>query len=279
MEFSRALPVFGMIFAVLACRLAGGADPSFSDVLPAAAFTPSPAVVPRQPREPTPPPFFFPPTPAAAPVFPAWVADFSDPILSDLAGRQPNFQDDFHDSSKGWFYWIPESPRNPYYAHIEDETLLLKLPAENEKRDYWVYNPRLLAKNFALRFEFRFLESQPEDTLRFQFDESSQRSAALDLSKNQTWTLHWGRFSDWQSQAGTYAQFPPEPIRVLAIAKGERCAFYLNDAPLAYLPDCRVEPTLRPAPWALTFRILAETDHIAAAALDSVKFWNLDKSP
>ncbi|MCA2002660.1 MAG: hypothetical protein LDL51_12410, partial [Chloroflexi bacterium] len=242
-------------------------------------FTPSPAVVPRQPRASTPTPFFLPPTPAAAPVFPAWVAEFSAPILSDLAARQPNFQDDFHDFSKGWFYFIPESPRGPYYAHIEDETLLLKLPAENEKRDYWVYNPRLLAKNFALRFEFRFLESQPEDTVRFQFDESSQRGAALDLSKSQTWTLRWGPYADWRSLEGAYAHFPPDPIEVLTIVKGLECAFYLNRTPLAYLPDCRAAPTLRSAPWALTFRILAEPGHTASAAIDELKFWDLSSNP
>lgn len=282
MKFSKALLFYGtMLFAVLACNLVGGISTPMPASPPPVTNSPQPAegVVPRQPHAPTLPPLFLPPTPVAESTFPAWVANFSDPILAALAGQKPDLHDEFLNFDQGWFYFIPDSPRGPYYAHIEDEALLLKLPAENEKRDYWVYNPRLVRKNFALIFEFRFLESQPEDTVRFQFDQSPERGVALDFTKNQSWALRWGPFADWQSREGTYAQFPPAPMRVLVIAKGGACAFYLDELPLAYLPDCRPDALLRSSPWAMTFHILAEPGHVASASIDHLKLWDLDKIP
>jgi hypothetical protein len=282
MKFSKALLFCGtMLFYTLACNLVGGISTPMPASPPPATNSPQPAegVVPRQPHAPTLPPLFLPPTPVAEATFPAWVADFSDPILAALAGQKPDFHDEFLNFDQGWFYFVPDSPKGPYYAHIENETLLLQLPAENEKRDYWVYNPRLLRKNFALRFEFRFLESQPADALRFQFDQSPEWGVALDLFKNEDWTLRWGRFDEWQSRAGTYAQFPPDSIQVLVVAKGTECAFYVDELPLAYLPDCRPEAVIRSSPWAMTFHILAEPGHVASAALDDLSLWDLDKIP
>ena len=277
-KFSKALLLCGtMLFTVLSCKSAGDLSTPMPDSQPIATRTPLPSVMPRLPRTPTPLVLFIPPTPVVQSTFPAWVTDFSDPILAALVGQKPDFEDEFLNFDQGWFYFIPDSPKGPYYAHIENEALLLKLPAENEKRDYWAYNPKLLRENFVLSFDVQFLESQPEDTLRFQFDQSTERSVALDLMKNQNWALHWGSLAEWQSREGTYAQFPPDNIQVLIIAKDGECAFYLDHAPLAYLPDCRTAPLLRPSPRAMTFHILAEPGHVASVAIDNLKFWDLDK--
>jgi hypothetical protein len=195
-----------------------------------------------------------------------------------LDGQRPVIQDDFINFDQGWFYFIPDNPRGPFYAHIQNESLLLQLPAENEKKDYWVYNPKLPRKNFVLSFELQFLESQPEDTVRFQFDQTADQSVAFDLTKNQIWELRWGSLAGGQFNTGTYFNFPPEPVIVLIIANGEECAVYLDDVPLAYLADCRAEPVARASPWAMTFHMLAEPGHIAAAAIDNLKLWDLDKT-
>jgi hypothetical protein len=280
MKLSKALLFCGtMLFAALACNLVGGISTPMPASPPFEIQTLPPSVAPRQPRTPTLLPLLIPPTPVTQSTFLSWVAEFSDPILAALVGQKPDFEDEFLNFDQGWFYFIPDSPKGPYYAHIEDEALLLQLPAENEKRDYWVYNPRILRENFVLSFEVQFLESQPEDTVRFQFDQSAERGVALDLTKNQSWALRWGPVADWQPRKGTYAQFPPDPIRVLVIAKGEECAFYLDELPLAYLSDCRTPPLLRSSPWAMTFHILAEPGHVASAAIDNLKLWDLDRNP
>ena len=100
---------------------------------------------------------------------------------------------------------------------------------------------------------------------------------ALDLFKHQTWTLHWGPHNDWQSTTGTYDYYPPQRIPVLVIMHGGECAVYLNDAPLAYVSNCRTGSNFHPSPWAVTFHMLAESGHTAAMTMDNVKMWDLDK--
>jgi len=259
--------------AILAC----GMENDLPITAPVKTLTVLPSVIARQAHTPTPPPVFLLPTSHAL-TFPAWVADFSDPILMAVKGKQPNVQDDFTGLNQGWFYFIPDNPGGPFYAHIEeDKALLIKLPSENENRDYWVYNPKLTRKDFVLSFDFRFEESQPEDTVRFQFDQTADQSVALDLSKSQIWTLHWGSRADWQSTTDAYDSFAPERITVLIVMQGEECAVYLNDTPLAYLNKCRTGSIARSSPWAVTFHMLAEPGHIAAATVDNIKLWDLDK--
>jgi len=238
--------------------------------------TPSEIPLPSRTPPPTATPIVSQSTPRVL-LFPAWVTDFSDPILVAIDGRLPDFHDEFTRLNKGWFYFIPDSRKNPFYAHLQDGTLLITLPAENENKDYWVYNPKLIRRNFVLSFDFQFEETQPEDTVRFQFDQSANQSVALDLSKNQTWALHWGSVADWQSATGTFDYFPPERITVLIIMRGEACAVYLNNDPLTYLDNCRTDAVARSSPWAVTFHMLAVPGHRASASIDNLKLWDLDK--
>jgi hypothetical protein len=192
---------------------------------------------------------------------------------------QPDLQNGYSLLNKGWFYIIPDSSRNPFYAHIENGALLLKLPEGKEKRDSWVYNPKLIYRNFVLSFDSQFGETQPNDTVRFQFNQTADQSVAFDLSKNQTWTLHWGSHADWQSTSGKYDYFAPEKISIQIIMQGQKCAVYLNNAPLTYLSDCRTGPIAYASPSAVTFHLLAEPGHIATVSIDNVKLWDLDKIP
>jgi hypothetical protein len=277
MKFIKPLFFFAGVVTILACGAVNDRSTTPPVNAPIEMLTVPASVIPRQVYTPTPPSVFLLPTPQLL-SFPDWVTDFSDPILMTLEGQRPDFQDDFGGLNQGWFYFIPDSPRGPFYADIQkDEALVIKLPAENEIRDYWVYNPRLTRKDFVLSFELWFKESQPEDTVRFQFDQTADQSMALDLSKSQTWTLHWGSQADWQSTTGTYDYFDPERMTILIMMQGEECAIYLNDDPLTYLSNCRSGSIVRSSPWAVTFHILAEPGHTAIATIDNVKLWDLDK--
>jgi hypothetical protein len=227
--------------------------------------------------QPTQTPIALPPVQTLEP--PDWVIDFSDPILAAINYRRPDYLEEFKLPNKGWFYFVPGSRRNPYYADLTNEVLNVKLPAENEKKDVWAYSPLIHRKNFVLSFDFQFEATQPKDTVRFQFDQTKTESIALDLAKDLTWTLHYGERVDWQSITGKYEYFPPEKISVLFILQGVDCAVYLKDAPLAYLKDCRVKPSVRSVPWAVTFHVLAEPGHTAAFTIDNLKLWDLDKVP
>jgi hypothetical protein len=347
MKFVKTLLYSGILILVAFACWVGNDLPTPHASPPVEMWSLSPSVIPRQPRTPTPslPPIM--PTSVAEATSPAWVADFSDPILAAIEDQYPVFADEFPaiciDERKkwkvcekpeqrtyyqpnhmdltawyewsqldspptlslselplatarptldlqpdlqdgysllniGWFYFIPDSPKNPFYAPIDYGALVLALPAGKENRDFWVYNPLLLRKNFVLQFDLEFYKNQPEDTFRFQFDQTPEQSVALDLSKNRGWALHWGSLTNWQSKTGTYANFPPyDPITVLVMAKGGECAMYLENAPLAYLADCRTGPVVRSSPSAITFHLLAEPGHTAVVTIDNVKMWDLDK--
>jgi len=190
---------------------------------------------------------------------------------------QPDLQDGYALLNKGWFYLVSDNFKKPFYAQIDNGVLVLSLPKESEKKDAWVYNQHLLQRNFVIQFDLGFVETQPNDMFRFQFDQGKDDSFALDLAKNKTWAFHWGARDHWQSLSGVYEYFPPEPIRVLIIARGTRCAVYLNNVPLDYFENCRTDTVIKPSPQSITFHILAEPGYPASMTIDNVKMWDLDK--
>jgi hypothetical protein len=187
----------------------------------------------------------------------------------------PNFVDDLSALNQGWFYMVPGSGKGPFYADIENGTLFLRSPAGKDDRGVMVYNPYLLHENFVLSFEFQFDKTQPDDIVRFRFSQTADQSVNLDLSKNKGWSFYNTR----QANSGTFDYFPPERINITFIMLGGECAVYFNDVPLDYLSDCRSAPMVGSFPWALSFHVLASQGHVAAAAIDNVKLWDLDKIP
>jgi hypothetical protein len=218
------------------------------------------------------------PTATTAPV-PSWVAEFANPILIKLAGRQPDYKDDFSGFNQGWFYLIPESQINPHYAQILGGVLTLKIPNGKETRDAMVYNPKLAHQNFVLSFDFKFGKTQPNDVLRFQFSQTTGQSVWLDLSKNEDWSFDWGLHGQENSASGTYYYFSPERINVAIIMQGNECAVYLNHDPLDHMDNCRDDPNARLSSMAMSLHLLSTTGHDASVTIDNMKFWNLDKVP
>ena len=264
-----------VLCSAMACTI-GGTPGALPATTPTAAQTRTPLGAALPTRFST--PSKLPPTPQEFP-YPRWVADFAEPILESVSGRRPEFQDDFTQLNRGWFYFISGNRRGPFYAHLQEGTLWVKLPEAGEDRDFMVYNPRLIRKNFVLSMDFQFEPTQPPDSVRFQFDQSADQSVAVDLFKNKTWVMHWGPHNNWQSETGSYDYLAPERIRILIILQGDACAAYLNDVPLAYAGDCRSGDEVRSIPWAVTFHVRAAPGHLAIASFDNVRLWDLDRLP
>lgn len=263
------------LLTTLAC-MAGDPTLSLPANTPAAArvesstITPSPTQIQNRVDK-TPTAKFIP--------FPAWVAEFADPILVSLDGRKPDFQDEFTQQlNRGWFYFMSGSRRGPFYAHLQDGTLLVRLPEGDEKRDSMVYNPGLMRENFVMSLDFQFEPTQPADAVRFEFSQSADQSVALDLFKNKTWGLHWGHHNNWGSQTGAYDYLSPERIIILIIMRGHECAVYLNNEPLAYVSDCRTEAVVGSVPWGVSFHVLAAPGHAAVASFDNLRLWDLNET-
>ncbi len=216
----------------------------------------------------------FPTNLKAAPI-PLWVIDFADPIIAAVANRKPDFQDDFS-LNRGWRN-VMSGVIRPLYAERYDGMLFLKLP-ERTKASI-LYNSNINRRNFVLTLDLRFNHDQPDDTVRFQFDQSSDQSVAFDLSNNRNWKVHWGFQDNWQSMAGIYEHFPPEYIPVTIIMRGTQCAVYLNNDPLTYLNNCRTSPAPQSHGWVASFRLLRDNGNAVAVNFDNFKLWDLDKLP
>jgi hypothetical protein len=206
---------------------------------------------------------------------PFWVTDFADPIIAAVANRKPDFQDDF--SLKRRWFNVKSGVVRPLYAEIHDGMLFLKLPEGT--KDSILYNPNMNRRNFVLTLELRFDHDQPDDTIRFQFDQSPDQSVALDLSNNRNWEFHWGFQDNWQSMSGINEHFPPEHIPVTILMRGTRCAVYLNNDPLTYLSNCRSSPTFQSHVWVASFRLLRNSRHAVVVNFDNLKLWDLDNIP
>ncbi len=266
--------IFTLLFA-LACMLVDFSRPTPTTtptetpletptfiLLPTQTATPSP-VHPLSLSEPIPP----------------WIKDFSDPIFEAVANHPPAFEDDFSGYNLGWLYFNYGSQAGPFYAPIQDESLTLKIPGKNNRRDSMVYNSNLIRRDFVLSLDFKFGKTQPDDTLRFQFNQSADQSVILDLSKHEDWSFDWSFHNSLQSHAGRYYYFSPEYINVLIVMKGSECAVFLNHDPLDYLSDCRSGSMVQPSSLAVSFHLLSITGYDAFITIDNVKLWDLEKIP
>ncbi len=216
----------------------------------------------------------FPVSPTAVQI-PSWVTDFADPILAAIAEQMPDFQDDFS-MNRGWLN-VMSGVFGPLYAEIHDGMLFLKLPERT--KDSILYSPLMNRRNFVLTLELRFDHDQPDDTVRFQFDQFPDQSIALDLSNNTNWKIHWGFQDVLQSMIGVYEHFPPENIPVTIIMRDAQCAVYLNNDPLTYSSNCRSSPTSKSHVWVASFRLLRDNGRAVAVSFDNLKLWDLDKIP
>jgi hypothetical protein len=157
--------------------------------------------------------------------------------------------------------------------------LLLRLPEDTEDRDSIVYNQKITRRNFVLSLDLRFEHAQPDDTVRFQFNQTTDQSVILDLTNNNDWTFHWDFHNNWQSNTGSFHHFPPEAITVTIIMQDNECAVYLNDAPLDYLGKCRSDPIVQSSKSAVSFHVFTKTRHAVVVNFDNLKLWDLDKIP
>jgi hypothetical protein len=217
----------------------------------------------------------FMPQATAAVTIPAWVVEFSNPILEYTAGRDPDYEDRFL-INRGWYYVA--SGNRPVLADRQDQMLALRLPADAQIRDAFVYNPTLARENFVLSLELRFDHAQVDDTVQFEFGRQAGTGITFELTNSDNWNIHWNFNSGGQSRSGTFEHFPPEKIPVTFIVLGGRCAVYLNNVPLVYLNDCR--PANRVAELshpAVTFHALTTARHDLTVVFDNLKLWDLDK--
>ena len=205
-------------------------------------------------------------------------AEITSPTsVTSTQSEPPTWADEFTANlNHGWFYIIPTNPKI-LYAHLENDSLILKLPNGKERKDVMAYSPKLAEKNFVLNFDFKFGKSEPNDIFRIQFKQSTNQTILVDLSKSEDSIIRWSLYNESQTSSGTYVYFGPQYVNVTIILKGNQCAVYFNNDPFAYLNDCRTEPIPEPIKETVSFHLISTTGHPAIVTVDNIKFWNLDK--
>jgi serine/threonine-protein kinase len=207
--------------------------------------TPSPAVPPTVTPTPT-------ARPTAIPTrAPSWVTDFAEPILAAIAGREPDFQDDFSTKAGGW---VLRDNCYAWRAKYENGVLLLS--------SCYVKRERTWYDDFVAEVEGRFVSV---------------------ASQEASWSISFGQSGyGWDSVGITYgggiwdcpatrqrARSGAQSNRLVLIGKGPQIAAYINGVPV-----CFKEREVRRGYLMLQSRITGYGED-NVVAFDNLKVWDI----
>jgi serine/threonine protein kinase len=198
---------------------------------------------------------------ATATSLPAWVTDFSEPILAEVSKYPPTINDDFQDNSGGW-YEPYGCDRDSKMSFVDGELIFgCELSRSN-----------MAYKDFVLEFDTHFVQGKG-NTGQLRIVYRNAYEFLLDSNGNITLFM-----TDWYKKRD-FNYFPPSKAfgdyktnHMLIIARGNRYAFYVNGIPVHYLEDVYYF-TSEP----IRFNIFDGGN--TAVALDNLKIWDLEKIP
>jgi hypothetical protein len=203
------------------------------------------------------------PTVTPSPV-PAWVTNFSQPILDAIADRTPSFQDDFGLGSAGW-----EASRNCGQRMKYESGELVVM-------DCSVRRPGIDFSDFVIEFDAHILPGAADNSeWLFRFREPYiQDPGALGHSLWITYSGHvrLGLNVVWNpensEEIGQVANPGDRSNHILAIGKGPEIAIYLNDQPLFYSSNS-----------ILHYGDFGFSSYGTNLAIDNLKIWNIYDLP
>jgi hypothetical protein len=193
------------------------------------------------------------PTPTTRPTLipPGWVTDFAEPILAAIAGREPDFQDDFSTTAGGWKL---EEWCAAWRAKIADGRLLLTSCTLGQMNDVYT--------DFVAEVEGRFVSVGSEDTswsIHFRWSDIGGDNVGI--------TYHGGMFDC--PATGRVAHSVTQSNRLVWIAKGSQIAVYVNG-----IPVCFKERELRQGYLALESLITGYGED-NVVSFDNFKVWDI----
>jgi hypothetical protein len=201
------------------------------------------------------------PTPTVTPL-PDWATEFSEPILSVVNEREPNFQDDFTTKKTDWY--LTSYPSScPSSAKIEEGKLIL-------------YNK-------AGCFVFAYLANVPLRNWVFTADVWLGTDINFQIGYNhhlqiQDAGYHWSLYNCKKECIITKeGNFPPpangQPLHLTFVSLGDQNAIYFNDNPAIYYYDYQ-SPTTEIMYMSSNWE---NKDSAIPVEIDNFKVWDLDK--
>ena len=205
------------------------------------------------------------PTPTTTPL-PAWVLDFAEPILSEIANRSPTIQDDMHDNSGGWH---SDRNRTDYLGPIQliDGELVL------DNCD--AYRSKMGFMDFVLEVDGRFT-SKTNSNVKWKivFRDQGPANPQYSIGINYDGNLDIGMHSESFYHQPLQVKGGLQNNHILLIAKGSAFALYANGQPLYYWQYTGINQR-----GTTNFRAATENTGRAIIALDNLKIWDISDMP
>ncbi|MBM3152971.1 MAG: tetratricopeptide repeat protein, partial [Chloroflexi bacterium] len=185
------------------------------------------------------------PTPTRTPTpAPSWVAEFAEPILQAIAGREPDFQDDFSSASASW---LSEGKGNGNDISIHDGVLEIFYD-DDAGVDIWAYHHSGTGsvKNFVLQVTVelpRPTRLMAISMVEFRWNSVTDQGWVFNLYPSGHWQL------DYPDPQGNPSNILgtltggnlTAPVTITIISKDTGCAIYLDGMPIAYSSEMSPE--------------------------------------
>lgn len=186
-----------------------------------------------------------PPTQTARAVpIPAWVAEFSEPILAAIKDREPDFQDDFSQIQPGWQFDTGEINAeciNLINTKMSIADGVMRVTTD-PKCNAIVSHPGLEFSSFVLQVDIYVEDFEFFHTILHWHgrDGPEGGSTILKLEGLGNWRLGSQQGSDGIEHQSGVAPFDPlKPVTLTVISKETTYAIYLNSVPLTYFNDTK----------------------------------------
>jgi hypothetical protein len=195
-----------------------------------------------------------------------WIQGFAEPILSQIANRSPDFQDDF--SNPNW-----SSGQWKFYDGVTVENGKLVITAKNIWHGAGI---TAQASDFIAQFKLTLTKVTPQ-TLSFGFsfrgDPAGESSDHFSLNSD-----GWCGFgvtgpttnNSTVNECKTFISNPEQTAKITIIVQGDLAAAYVNDQPMVSLQSVMHSGN----------EILigaTVTEGTATVSVDDVEIWNLNR--
>jgi tetratricopeptide (TPR) repeat protein len=174
------------------------------------------------------------PSGTATPTQLSWVTSFAEPILKEIQGHNPDFEDDFSTLKPEWGGDSTGEEVSPGVVIAPDYGVMGLINNQAE-----VQGDHLASPDFAIQYDFQVQPNDPQDIItRFSFRQQGNSFISFELN---LYAASWSILTEKSEiQKGSLLGFDPTQIHtLLVIAQGVRFAIYLDGSPLAYFVDAQ----------------------------------------
>lgn len=195
----------------------------------------------------------------------AWVQDFAQPILDEIAKHRPNFEDDFSVMSGRFVHWNDSTEGVTFGEGV--------MHLDTTGASWVAASGSISSTDFVLKYEFlpNTIGSNSAICSNFRSDDSGGYNFCVNLS-DEWWGM--GNFppsGDYYAilEGGESGVSTSHTTRITIIAKDDEFAFYVNDRFVGYKQD-----NSHHGSW-VDIGVYAPNGP-AEVDFDNVKFWDLN---